>query len=57
MPAYTLFDARASYAIDPNCEVAINANNVTNKRYTYCEAAICRCGDERQLVSSITYRW
>lgn len=57
MPAYTLFDARASYEIDPNWEVAVNANNVTNKRYTYCEAAICRYGDERQLVSSITYRW
>ncbi|MBF6028591.1 TonB-dependent siderophore receptor [Pseudomonas sp. P115] len=57
MPAYTLYDARASYEIDPNWEVALNANNVTNKRYTYCEFAICRYGDERQLVSSLTYRW
>ncbi|MCM2360521.1 TonB-dependent siderophore receptor [Pseudomonas sp. SR18] len=57
MPAYTLYDARASYEIDPNWEVALNANNVTNKRYTYCEFAICRYGDERQLVSSVTYRW
>lgn len=57
MPAYTLYDARASYEIDPNWEVSLNANNVTNKRYTYCEFAICRYGDERQLVSSLTYRW
>lgn len=57
MPAYTLYDARASYEIDPHWEVALNANNVTNKRYTYCEFAICRYGDERQLVSSLTYRW
>ena len=57
MPAYTLYDARASYEIDPHWEVSLNANNVTNKRYTYCEFAICRYGDERQLVSSLTYRW
>ncbi|OPA87207.1 TonB-dependent receptor [Pseudomonas fluorescens] len=57
MPAYTLYDARASYEIDEHWEVAVNANNVTNKRYTYCEFAICRYGDERQLVSSLTYRW
>ncbi|MGK9418161.1 TonB-dependent siderophore receptor [Pseudomonas cedrina] len=57
MPAYTLYDARASYEIDPHWEIALNANNVTNKRYTYCEFAICRYGDERQLVSSLTYRW
>lgn len=57
MPAYTLYDVRASYEIDPHWEVALNANNVTNKRYTYCEFAICRYGDERQLVSSLTYRW
>ena len=57
MPAYTLYDARASYEIDPHWEVALNANNVTNKRYTYCEFQICRYGDERQLISSLTYRW
>lgn len=57
MPAYTLYDARASYEIDSNWEVSVNANNVTNKRYTYCEFAICRYGDERQLVSAVTYRW
>ena len=57
MPAYTLYDARASYEIDSNWEVSVNANNVTNKRYTYCEFTICRYGDERQLVSAVTYRW
>jgi iron complex outermembrane recepter protein len=57
MPAYTLYDARASYELDEHWEVAVNANNVTNKRYTYCEFAICRYGDERQLISSLTYRW
>ncbi len=57
MPAYTLFDAMASYQIDKNWDVSVNANNVTNKKYTYCEFAICRYGDERELVTSVNYRW
>ncbi|MFK3970426.1 TonB-dependent siderophore receptor [Pseudomonas sp. NPDC087358] len=57
LPAYTLYDAMASYRIDDHWNVSVNANNVTNKRYTYCEFAICRYGDERQLVSSLTYSW
>ncbi|WP_323155371.1 TonB-dependent siderophore receptor [Pseudomonas alvandae] len=57
MPAYTLFDAMASYQIDKNWDIALNANNVTNKKYVYCEAAICRYGDERELVTSVNFRW
>ncbi|AIR89688.1 TonB-dependent siderophore receptor [Pseudomonas cremoricolorata] len=56
-PAYTLFDLRASYQIDPHWDVAINANNVTNQQYTYCEYAICRYGDEREVVTSVNFRW
>ncbi|WP_434568701.1 TonB-dependent siderophore receptor [Pseudomonas sp. Z3-8] len=57
LPAYTLFDAMASYQIDKNWDVSLNANNVTNKKYVYCEAAICRYGDERELVTSVNFRW
>ncbi|AXO88652.1 TonB-dependent siderophore receptor [Pseudomonas parafulva] len=57
MPAYTLFDLRASYQLNKNWDVAINANNVTNKAYTYCEFAICRYGDEREVVTSVNFRW
>ena len=57
MPAYTLFDAMASYQIDKNWDVSLNANNVTNKKYTYCEFAICRYGDERELVTSVSFKW
>ncbi len=56
-PAYTLFDAMASYQIDKNWTVSVNANNVTNKQYVYCEAAICRYGDERELVTAVNFRW
>lgn len=47
----------ASYTIDDNWEVTVNASNLTNKQYTYCEFAICRYGDERQVVSTVSYRW
>lgn len=57
MPAYTLVDLRASYRIDDNWDVAINANNVMNTQYTYCEFAICRYGDEREVVTSVNFRW
>ncbi|MCL6701731.1 TonB-dependent siderophore receptor [Pseudomonas sp. T1.Ur] len=57
LPAYTLFDAMASYQIDKNWDIALNANNVTNKKYVYCEASTCRYGDERELVTSVNFRW
>ncbi|MGE8361326.1 TonB-dependent receptor domain-containing protein [Pseudomonas sp.] len=57
LPPYTLFDAMASYSIDDSWEVTVNATNLANKEYTYCEFAICRYGDERQVVSSVSYRW
>lgn len=57
MPPYTLFDAMASYSIGESWEVTVNANNLANKKYTYCEFAICRYGDERQVVSAVSYRW
>lgn len=57
MPAYTLFDAMASYQLDANWDISLNANNLTNKRYTYCEFATCTYGDERQLVTAVNFRW
>ncbi|KFE50169.1 TonB-dependent siderophore receptor [Pseudomonas syringae] len=56
MPAYTLFDARATYELDANWQVAVRAQNLTNERYIYC-ANSCRYGDERSVVSSISYKW
>ncbi|MGE8498935.1 MAG: TonB-dependent siderophore receptor [Pseudomonas sp.] len=57
LPAFTLFDAMASYSIGESWEVTVNATNLANKKYTYCEYAICRYGDERQVVSAVSYRW
>ncbi|OEC33772.1 TonB-dependent receptor [Pseudomonas sp. 21C1] len=57
MPAYTLFDAMARYQIDQNWSVTLNANNLTNKEYTYCEFASCRYGDERNMLTSVNFTW
>lgn len=55
---YTLFDAMATYHIDDNWTVAVNANNLTNKHYVYCETTTsCRYGDEREVVTSVSFRW
>lgn len=56
MPAYTLFDARISYEVDANWQVSVRAQNLTNERYIYC-ANSCRYGDERSVVSAVSYKW
>lgn len=54
--AYTLFDARVSYALDEHWQLSARAQNLTNQRYMYC-ANSCRYGDERSLVGSVSYNW
>jgi len=57
MPAYTLFDAMARYQIDDNWAVTVNANNLTDKRYTQCSFSTCHYGDERTLLTSVNFNW
>ncbi len=57
MPAYTLFDAMARYQIDDNWSVTVNANNLTDKRYTQCSFSTCSYGDERTLLTSVNFTW
>ncbi|MCD5977296.1 TonB-dependent siderophore receptor [Pseudomonas quasicaspiana] len=56
IPAYTLFDAKVSYEVNANWLVSVRAQNLTNERYIYC-ANSCRYGDERSVVSSVSYKW
>jgi iron complex outermembrane receptor protein len=56
IPAYALFDARLSYALDEHWELSARAQNLSNQRYLYCANA-CRYGDERNLVGAISYNW
>lgn len=57
MSAYTLFDAMLSYRFNPHWRLSANLNNLVDKKFTYCEFAICRYGDERQLTATLAYQW
>lgn len=57
MPDYTLFDAMLSYRLNRNWLLTANLNNLANKKFTYCEFAICRYGDERQATATLGYQW
>ena len=57
MPTYTLLDALIRYRIDPHWDFSLNVANLANKKVTHCEFAICRYGDERQALGTLSYRW
>lgn len=57
MPGYTLFDAMLSYRFNRNWELSANLTNLSNKKFVYCEFAICRYGDERRATATLTYQW
>ncbi|MEV4780698.1 TonB-dependent siderophore receptor [Burkholderia sp. LMU1-1-1.1] len=57
MPGYTLFDAMLSYRFSRNWELSANLSNLSNKKFIYCEFAICRYGDERRATATLTYQW
>ncbi|WP_229722429.1 TonB-dependent siderophore receptor [Xylophilus rhododendri] len=56
-PAYTLYDAMLRWRIDPHWSLTANVSNFTNKKFTYCEFAICRYGDARQATATLSYAW
>lgn len=57
MPAYLLIDAMLAYRIDAHWDLSLNVSNLANKKFTYCEFAICRYGDARQANANLIYRW
>lgn len=57
MPGYTLFDATLSYRFSRNWELSANFSNLADKKFVYCEFAICRYGDERRATATLTYQW
>jgi iron complex outermembrane receptor protein len=57
LPAYTVLDALVRYRIDPHWDFSLNVANLANKKITHCEFAICRYGDERQALGTLSYRW
>lgn len=60
LPSYTVFDATAHYDIDASWRIAINANNLFDKKYIqscYYGSTSCFYGSERNILATLRYRW
>ncbi|WP_457809279.1 TonB-dependent siderophore receptor [Kushneria sp. EE4] len=55
--AYTVYDAMASYDIDRNWTVQVNAKNLTDKEYISGCEYWCYYGESRSVIGSLKYRW
>lgn len=56
VPAFTLFDAMASYTIK-QWRFALNINNLTDKTYVASCTYACFYGEPRKVIGTATYRW
>ncbi len=56
VPAYTLYDAIVSNSTGP-WRFALNANNLTDKRYVAVCQSACSYGEPRRIIGSVSYRW
>ncbi|MGR6432664.1 TonB-dependent siderophore receptor [Rhizobium sp. PAMB 3174] len=57
IPGYALVDAMVSYDVNENLTLALNANNIFDKKYAYCEFSICRYGDRAEVIATARIRW
>lgn len=55
--AYTLIDAMASYSLNTQLDVQINATNLTDKKYVSACSFYCYYGVGRQVDLRVNYRW
>lgn len=57
---YTLIDAGVHYDFGGDMDgvrLALNARNLTDKRYISCENTFCYRGEARSVVTSLSYNW
>lgn len=57
---YTLFDAGVYYDFGGGMDgvrLALNARNLTDKRYINCQDSNCYRGEARSVVTSLSYTW
>ncbi|MEN0104967.1 MAG: hypothetical protein AAGC84_00930, partial [Pseudomonas sp.] len=57
---YTLFDAGVHYDFGASLDgvrLALNARNLTDRRYISCEGTYCYRGEARSVVTSLSYSW
>lgn len=58
VPAYMLWDAMASYAINTQWDVQVNLNNILDdESLAGCDFGTCYYGESRRMVASVNYRW
>jgi iron complex outermembrane recepter protein len=65
IPAYTLFDAMASYELEhlnrtlKGAVLSVNVTNVFDKYYVagYCDPTYCSLGAGRVVLGSLRYKW
>lgn len=57
IPGYAVADAMVRYDVNKNVALSLNATNLFDKDYAFCEFAICRYGDRREIVASARFRW
>lgn len=58
--AYTLIDAGVHYDFGGGLDgvrLALNARNLTDKRYINCQDSNCYRGEARSVVTSLSYAW
>jgi len=55
-PAYTVFDAMASYSTGP-WRFALNVTNLTDRTYVALCPYRCFYGEPRKMTATATYRW
>lgn len=56
VPSYTVTDARIDYRLDRHWQLAMNVENLFDKRYAVCTYA-CFYGQERRATVTAAYRW
>ncbi len=55
--SYTLVDAMASYPLNEQLDIQLNATNLTDKKYVSSCAFYCFYGTSRSVDMRVTYKW
>jgi iron complex outermembrane recepter protein len=53
----TVFDMTAHYQIDPHWRFALNANNLSDNRYSICTQGYCYLAQPRTVIGTLGYTW
>ena len=58
IPAYLLWDAMATYAINKKWDMQFNVSNLTNEEYVAgCDWGTCYYGESRRMTATVNYNW